>query len=81
MVFLLSLRTVRVRVPANYVGDIEKDVNLALAIELFLRGLISIGRAAEIAGLPIQDFIYELKKRGIKPFSYDEEDIREELEK
>ena len=81
MVFLLSLRTVRVRVPANYVGDIKKDVNLALAIELFLRGLISIGRAAEIAGLPIQDFIYELKKRRIKPFSYDEEDIREELEK
>jgi len=76
----MSLRTVKVRVPANYVGDIERDVNLALAIELFLRGLISVGRAAEIASLPIQDFLYELKKRGIKPFLYDEEDIKEELE-
>jgi len=75
----MSLRTVKVRVPANYVGDLEKDVGLALAIELFLRGVISVGRAAEIAGLSIQDFLYELKKRGIKPFSYDDEDTKEEL--
>ena len=76
----LIQKIVRVVVPSNYVGDLEKDVRLALAIELFFRGIISVGRAAEIAGVSIQDFIYELRKRGIKSFVYEEEDIKEEFE-
>jgi len=32
----------------------EKDVKLAVAIEAFRRGLISAGKAAELAGLPLQ---------------------------
>jgi len=70
---------VKVRVPANYVGDLEKDVKLAFAIDLFVRGVISIGRAAEIAGISIQEFIFELKKRNISAFNYDENELREEL--
>ena len=75
----MEQRTVVVRIPANYLGDLERDVRLAFAIEFFWRGLVSVGLAAEIAGIPIQDFIYELRKRGIKPFEYGEEEIKEEL--
>jgi len=75
----LKQKAVVVRIPANYSGDPERDVRLAFAIELFWRGLVSVGLAAEIAGVPIQDFIYELKRRGIKPFEYGEEEIKEEL--
>ncbi len=73
-------KTVRVIIPSNYVGDLEKDVKLALAIDLFFRGIISLGRAAEIAEIPIQDFIHELRKRGIVPFTYDEDELKRELE-
>jgi len=71
---------IKVNVPNNYIGEIEKDVKLILAIELFRRGIISLGRAAEIAEVPIQDFIYELMLRKISPFKYDDEELIEELE-
>ena len=75
----MQIKTIKVIVPANYVGDIEKDAKIALAIELFRRGIISVGRAAEIAGMSLQDFLYELRVRNIKAFIFDEEDILEEL--
>ena len=52
----------------------EKDVRLAIAIEAFRRELISVGKAAELAGIPLQTFIEELKKRGIPAYRYDDEE-------
>ena len=71
--------SVKIEVPANHVGDLERDVKLAFAIDLFTRGIISIEREAEIADVPIQDFISELRRRGIHPFNYDNEELREKL--
>ncbi len=72
-------KPVRVKVPAYHVGDVEAEVKLAYAIDLFLRGVVSLGRAAELAGMHIYDFIMELRRRGLFAFSYSEEEIREEL--
>ncbi len=43
---------------------------MAPAKEAFRKGSISVGKAAEIAEIPIQEFLVELKKRGIKEYPY-----------
>ena len=73
------LREVVVKVPSYYVGDVEKEVRLAYAVDLFLRGIVSVERAAELAGISLYDFLVELRKRGIQAYSYSDEELREEL--
>ena len=57
---------------------VEKDVRLAAAIEWYRRGLLSQGRAAELAGVPRADFIDELARRKVEVFSVDLEELRAE---
>ncbi|RLG72517.1 MAG: UPF0175 family protein [Thermoprotei archaeon] len=70
------MRVIQVKVPE---GLKEKDIKLVVAIEAFRRGLVSIGKAAELAELPLQVFIEELKKRGIPAYRYDEKEALREL--
>lgn len=44
----------------------RKDKRIDLAIALYNKEKISIGKACEISGLNIMEFKKELKKRGIK---------------
>ena len=46
--------------------EVEKEVRLAAAIDWYRRGVISQGRAAEIAGIPRADFIDALAAREIE---------------
>jgi len=71
---------VKVKVPSHYIGDVEKDVRVAYAIDLFLRGVVSVERVAELAGMGLYDFLAELRRRGIQAYPYTDEDLREELE-
>jgi predicted HTH domain antitoxin len=57
---------------------VEKDVRLAAAIEWYRRGLLSQGRAAELAGVPRADFIDELARRKVEVFSVDLEELKAE---
>jgi len=59
--------------------EIEKDVRLAAAIEWYRRGVISQGRAAEIAGLTRADFIDELAARKIDVIQVDLEELKREI--
>jgi len=70
------MKEVQVKVPESIY---EKDVKLAIAIEAFTRGLVSIGKAAEIAEMPIQELLVELKRRGIAAYPYSDEDALKEL--
>ena len=70
---------VKVRVPSHYAGDVEKEVRLAYAIDLFVRGVVSVERAAELVGLSLYDFILELRRRRITAYPYSDEELREEL--
>jgi predicted HTH domain antitoxin len=45
--------------------EIAKD-RLDLAIKLYSKEKVSLEKASNIAGLPVKDFINELKKKGIK---------------
>ncbi|MEB3780679.1 MAG: UPF0175 family protein [Desulfurococcales archaeon] len=71
---------VRVKVPSHYVGDVEKEVRLAYSVDLFLRGIVNVEHAAELAGMSLYDFLVELRRRGIQAYSYSDEELREGLE-
>jgi len=71
---------VKVKVPSHYAGDVEKDVRVAYAIDLFLRGVVSIERAAELAVMGLYDFLVELRRRKIQAYPYIDEELRDELE-
>jgi predicted HTH domain antitoxin len=49
--------------------DIEKESKMLMATELYREGEISVGKAAEIVGLPFEDFVEELKRREMKIYS------------
>lgn len=69
-------KVVQVKVP-EFLS--EKDVRIAAAIEAFSKGSISVGKAAEIAEIPIQELLVELKKRGVKAYPYTDKEALKEL--
>ena len=60
-------------------GLTEPQVLLDLAVGLFTERRVTLGRAAEIAGLPQMDFQQELGRRGIS-IHYDLEDLQADLQ-
>jgi|GEM_PF-2265055 len=62
-------------------GDRQQSdqVRIAVAIHLFQEGVISIGKAAELAGEPRISFERFLADIGIAPVHYDEEMYAEDL--
>jgi predicted HTH domain antitoxin len=69
------LSTVVVRLPyeiKSIIGEqksIEKESLILIATELYREGEISVGKAAELADMPFEDFIEQLKKRKMKIYS------------
>ena len=69
-------KVVQVKVP-EFLS--EKDVRIAVAVEAFSKSSISVGKAAEIAEIPIQEFLVELKRRCIEAYPYTDKEARKEL--
>ncbi len=74
---------VKVRVPGEVAGlisprKLEDELRLLVALELYREGRVSLGKAAEIAGLSLREFLYELRTRRI-PLNYDIEEFEEDL--
>ena len=61
--------------------EIEKDLRLGAAIDWYRRGMISQGRAAEIAGLARGAFLDELAARKIDVFYVDVDELKREVER
>lgn len=57
-----------------------KEMRLAAAVKWYEIGLVSQGKAAEIAGLTRAVFIAALSRFHVSPFQYSPETIYEELE-
>jgi len=70
------MRVVQVKVPESLS---ERDVKVAAAIEAFSRGSVSVGNAAEIAEISIQEFLLELRRRGIPAYPYTDKEASKEL--
>jgi predicted HTH domain antitoxin len=60
-------------------GEVEQEVRIAAVIDWYRRGLISQGRAAQLAGLPRADFLAELATRKIDVFPVDIEELKKEV--
>ena len=48
------------------VEGLERHSRIVLAVELYIEGRVSLGRAAELAGVPYDEFYVFLKERGHK---------------
>jgi predicted HTH domain antitoxin len=59
--------------------ELADDVRLAAAVDWYRRGLVSQGRAAEIAGIPRADFIDALAARRIDVVQVDPAEVAREL--
>jgi predicted HTH domain antitoxin len=59
--------------------EFAREILIAAAIHWFQRGIISQGKAAQIAGLPRADFIDELARRKIDVTQVNLTDLREEV--
>ena len=57
----------------------ESDVRLTLATTLFDQAGMSLGRAARLAGMPIEAFIKHLGSRGIAVFRQTRDELAEDL--
>ena len=60
--------------------ELEKDIRLAAAIDWYRQGLISQGRAAELAGLARAEFLDALAARKIDVFHVDADELRREVD-
>lgn len=59
----------------------DDEIRLLLAMKLLEDGLVSLGKAAEVAGFSEKDFAEILLQRGIPPAKYtDDLDLGKELE-
>jgi len=56
-----------------------REMRLAAAVKWYELGLISQGKAAEIAALSRTDFIFSLSRFGVSPFQYGSDELAEEL--
>ncbi len=71
-----------VTIPDDRMGSVrldERDVVVDIAIGLYKREQVSLGRAAEIAGVGTPEFLQELSRRRI-PINYGVDDLRRDLE-
>jgi len=59
--------------------DAERIIMRELVIRLYQKGMISLGKAAELINLSIAEFIELLADEGI-PITYDDESLMEDLE-
>ena len=57
----------------------EARARLLLAIALFQEEEVSVGKAAEIAGLSYRDFLDALRERGVPAYVYTEEMWEQDL--
>ena len=75
---LFSLRLPKEIVAILKVKDLSAELRLLVALELYREEVLSLGKAAEVAGLGISELLYEFRKRGI-PLNYDLEEAQRDI--
>lgn len=60
-------------------GADEADIRSGLASVLFEQGALSLGRAARVAGLPLEQFMEYLGRRGIAVFRTSVDELEADL--
>lgn len=60
-------------------GEVARDVRTAAVVEWYAEGLVSQGKAAELAGLSRPEFLDELAKRKVPVIQMTVEELKAEL--
>ena len=60
--------------------EMEQDAQLWVALELFRRRKISAGKAAELAGVSLSEFMDATREQGVAWVSYTDEELKSELD-
>ena len=72
------MKTLTLHIPDNIDID-EKEVSLMLSAQLYDKGKLSLGQAADLVGLTKQEFMDVLGKYGVSLFGETLEDIDQYL--
>lgn len=63
-----------------YGDKLEREMRKATAVDLFRRGLLSIGKAAELASMCLADFMEILRVNDVPVVDYTIENFEKDLE-
>ncbi|MCP4695441.1 MAG: UPF0175 family protein [Gammaproteobacteria bacterium] len=81
----LEYRTITLEIPLDIFSTLKqtpdefaRNLRIAAAVKWYERGLVSQGKAAEIASLCREDFISALGKFDVSPFQYSAEEVLRE---
>ena len=81
------MKTIPLEVPEDLVGfsggsdeQLARDLRVAAAIQWYSQGVVSQGRAAEIAGLDRTSFLLALGRAKVDAFQISEAELKQELE-
>jgi predicted HTH domain antitoxin len=59
--------------------EVARDIRVAAAVDWFAKGLVSQGKAAELAGVSRWEFLEELGRRHVPAINITVEELQEEL--
>jgi predicted HTH domain antitoxin len=71
---------ITIQIPDDLAEDME-DIKQLIASKLYESGRLSLGQAADVAGLSKRAFAEALRKYGVSYINYSVEDLKDELEK
>jgi predicted HTH domain antitoxin len=81
-----AMRTIEVMLPEDVFSalrkdpqEVARDVRVAATVEWYAEGLVSQGKAAELAGLRRVEFLDELAKRKVPVIQMTVEELKAEL--
>jgi predicted HTH domain antitoxin len=76
--YLCFMRTVNFKIPDTVDLD-DKDIAMLVASTLYEKGKLSLGQAAELAGLTKRTFAELLGKYGVSIFNYPPSDLTRDV--
>jgi len=72
------MQTIKINLP-DFVTTEPKELSFILASRLYEKGELSIGQAAELAGVSKRTFMELLGSYGVSIFNYDAKEIERDL--
>ncbi len=72
------MQTLHLRLP-DFVNIDTQELTLILASRLYEQGKLSIGQAAELAGMPKRTFMEILGRANVSAFNYDAEELEQDM--
>jgi predicted HTH domain antitoxin len=72
------MQTLQLRLP-DFVNIDSHELTLILASRLYEQGRLSVGQAAELAGLPKRTFMELLGRVNVSVFNYDADELERDM--